>query len=281
MRSDPSRSAADRLKMYAMEWRVVVDATTETASSMVAYGRRHGEAVVLKIVRRTGDEWGSGQVLHSFGGRGVVRVLEYTDGAMLLEALSPGHSLVQLVLDGRDETATQVLAGVIGAMSPGAPVDCPSVELWGRGFDWYASSDDRVIPRELVDEAKESYAELCRTQKNVRLLHGDLQHSNVLFDAERGWVAVDPKGVIGEPEYEVGALLRNPTEAPQVFANRVTIERRIEVLQSELHLNRDRMLRWAFAQAVLSAIWCVQDGEPAECSTRSLTVATAIRRILR
>ena len=42
------------------------------------------------------------------------------------------------------------------------------------------------------------------------LLHGDLQHYNVLLDKDRGWVAIDPKGVVGELEYEVGALLRNP-----------------------------------------------------------------------
>jgi streptomycin 6-kinase len=44
----------------------------------------------------------------------------------------------------------------------------------------------------------------------VRLLHGDLQHYNVLLDRKRGWLAIDPKGVVAEGEFELGAALRNP-----------------------------------------------------------------------
>jgi hypothetical protein len=33
------------------------------------------------------------------------------------------------------------------------------------------------------------------------------------------WIAVDPKGVIGEIEYEIGASLRNPYENPEIFAS--------------------------------------------------------------
>lgn len=46
----------------------------------------------------------------------------------------------------------------------------------------------------------------------------DLQHYNVLFDDARGWLAIDPKGVVGEVEYEIGAILRNPIERPDLFA---------------------------------------------------------------
>jgi streptomycin 6-kinase len=45
----------------------------------------------------------------------------------------------------------------------------------------------------------------------------DVNH--ILFDIERRWIAVDPKGVIGEIEYEIGASLRNPYENPEIFAS--------------------------------------------------------------
>jgi streptomycin 6-kinase len=273
---------AERLKVYADGWRVVIESTKETASSLIAYGRRDDEHVVLKIVRRPGDEWRSGDVLTAFGGHGVVRALEHDDGAVLLERASPGRSLVDVVLEGNDDEATRVLASIIATMSAGAPpTGCPTVELWGRAFDWYLSSDHRLIPREVVVQARETYADLCSTQRNVRLLHGDLQHSNVLFDEGRGWLAIDPKGVIGEIEYEVAPLLRNPTVAAALVTDPVTIERRIGVLHSILGLDRERTLRWALAQMILSAIWCVQDGGPEDAPQGALTVADAIRRILR
>ena len=68
------------------------------------------------------------------------------------------------------------------------------------------------------------FAELCASQRGVRLLHGDLQHYNVLFDRRRGWVSIDPKGVLGEPEYEIGAALRNPAR-PALYAVRAIVER--------------------------------------------------------
>lgn len=62
------------------------------------------------------------------------------------------------------------------------------------------------------------------------LLHGDLHHYNVRFDRDHGWNAIDPKGVVGEFEYEVGALLRNPIKQPEIFTDPATIERRIKIL---------------------------------------------------
>jgi streptomycin 6-kinase len=273
--------AAERLSALARQWAVTLDRTVETSSSLIGFGRRASGQVVLKVVRREGDEWRSGEMLEAFAAKGLVRVLEHTGGAVLMERLSPGNSLVDVVRRGDDDEATSVLANVIGAMSPnGPPTGSPTIEKWGSGFAWYRDSGNANIPTAFVDAADETYAELCRTQKNPRLLHGDLQHSNVLFDDRRGWIAIDPKGVVGEAEYEVGALFRNPRETLDLLVDPGTIESRLRLLQSILGLDPLRMLRWVFAQAVLSAIWCIQDGEPEEAAAHSLAVATAIRRIL-
>ena len=70
------------------------------------------------------------------------------------------------------------------------------------------------------------YVDLSGSQRSTRLLHGDLQHYNVLFDTDRGWLAIDPKGVVGELEHEIGAVLRNPDERPDLFLSSSVIERR-------------------------------------------------------
>jgi streptomycin 6-kinase len=260
---------------------VTVDESFETPSSLITYGRRDRQPVVLKIVKAPGDEWHSGAVVGAFGGRGVVRVLEYVDGALLLERLDPGTSLVELTLSGRDEEAMAILADVIGAMSTSRSVTaCPTVEDWGQGFARYVATGDDQVALDLVAQADRLFSELCRSQHNPRLLHGDLQHSNVLFDRQRGWVAIDPKGVIGEIEYEVGAALRNPIERPDLFVDPAIVERRLGVLASTLNMDRDRAAAWSFAQAVLSAIWEVEDGNRVKPTNSSLLLAAAIRPIL-
>jgi streptomycin 6-kinase len=93
------------------------------------------------------------------------------------------------------------------------------------------------------------------------LLHGDLHHDNILAAGRHLWLAIDPKGIVGEPSYEVGALLRNPwpqlLDMPQ--PGRI-LAQRVDQLAAELGFDRARIVGWGVAQAVLSAWWCLEDG---------------------
>ena len=281
MESASARQLRSRVEDRIREWRVVVERTSESESSFLAFGRRGSQPVVLKVFKNQGDEWRSGQILDAFEGRGVVRVYEYVEGAVLLEWLRPGDSLVGLVRDGRDEEATEILAEVIGTMSPRPPENATAtVHQWATAFARYAASGDGQIPGNLLEEGHRLYLELCRSQSRPRLLHGDLHHYNVLLDADRGWLAVDPKGVIGEIEYEVGAALRNPYERPELFTEPATIEKRVTRFASRLNLDVRRTLAWGFAQAVLSASWAVEDGFTVEPGSPWIALADTIRPML-
>ena len=266
------------LQAKAVEWNVTLDEIRETPTSLIGFGVRGGVRVALKITKHDCDESHSGEVLKAYGGEGAVRVYESELNAVLLERLEPGEQLVNLVKHGRDVEATKILAEVIAKLANHeAPVGCPTVTDWGRAFDRYLQSGGEQIPREVVEEAREMYDELASSQRQTMLLHGDLQHYNVLFDNERGWVAIDPKGVIGELEYELNALLRNPIELPAVFANPVTINRRLEKLTTTLRLDYSRALRWSYAQSILSAIWDIEDGYPVTPNNPSLLLAQTLK----
>ena len=92
------------------------------------------------------------------------------------------------------------------------------------------------------------------------MLHGDLHHDNILQNGDE-YVVIDPKGVIGEPTYEVAAFIRNPmpellnrTDATTIIHNRIT-------RFSELFgIPAKRILDWCFVQAVLAWVWALEDG---------------------
>jgi streptomycin 6-kinase len=257
--------------------RLVVERVLETDGSVLAFGRRDGRSLVLKLAKDHGDEWKAGDVLAAFDGRGVVRVYAHDRGSTLMEWASPGHSLVGMAIDGTDDEATTVLAATIAAMTPAAPCNgVPTVEDWGSGFDRYVASGDAQIESALLSKAHSLYRVLGRSQQSVRLLHGDLHHDNVVFDRERGWLAVDPKGIVGELEYEIGAVLRNPVQRPELFADPVVIQRRVNRFCDALGLRADRVVAWAFAQAVLSAIWAIEDGPATPTLHSSLQLAEAL-----
>lgn len=273
MKSDP-------LHAKAAAWNVTINETRQTATSLLGFGVRDGQRVVLKLTN-VSDEAHGGKVLRAFGESGAVRVYEAETGAVLLERLEPGEQLVSLVRRGEDDEATRILATVIQKLAHHqAPDECPTVADWGRGFDSHVRSGDRQIPPGLVRAARDVYERLTLSQGTTMLLHGDLQHYNVLFDRERGWTAIDPKGVVGELEYEVGALLRNPIEQPELFTNRSTIERRLDILTRLLPLDGSRVLQWSFAQAVLSAIWGVEDGHLVAPDHPALVLANKLNEML-
>jgi streptomycin 6-kinase len=286
----------NRMLEHARRWGVIVDHTFETESSVIAFGSRGPDSletqpVVLKVIKRESDEWSTGEILDAFDGNGVARVYEHAPGAVLLERLKPGNSLAEIALSGSDEEATDILASIIQQMSmqismsgtktSASPVTSVTVSDWAKAFERYTATGDDQVPKQLVESAHRLYSSLCASQRESRLLHGDLQHYNVLFDSERGWLAVDPKGVVGEVEYEIGAILRNPIERPQLFTERATIERRIKWFTEKLNLDFERVLAWGFAQAVLSAIWDIEDGFLVDAMSPALQLANAIQPMMR
>jgi streptomycin 6-kinase len=107
-----------------------------------------------------------------------------------------------------------------------------------------------------VEKAERHFDELLSSSASNVLLHGDLHHLNILKSPD-AWKAIDPKGVAGEPSYDICALLLNPISR---HSNDGRIQqRRLEVLKEELGLDSQRMLAYAVSQAVLSAWWSFED----------------------
>jgi streptomycin 6-kinase len=270
-----------RVALLPQQWRVAVEHVAETDGSVLLYGSRGNQAVVIKIVREPREEWNSGRVLMAFAGRGVVRVLDVDDGAVLLERVQPGTSLVTVVDGGDDDRAMAILTDVIARMNHPILAGPPTAREWGEAFDGYVARRDASVPTALVERAQQVYGWLCDSQRDPRLLHGDLHHENVLLDAERGWLAIDPKGIVAELEFEIGAALRNPLQRPDVFTAQSTIARRVDRFASELQLDRPRLVGWAFAQAVLAAVWLVEDGLAIEPDHPWLTLAARLEPMVK
>ena len=226
--------------------------------------RADGSPAVLKVSFPDAQVQAEIAALRLFDGSGSVRLLA-TDpetGTLLLEQLRPGTPLSTLT---DDEEATSIAATVMRQLWRPAPPEhaFPSVARWAAGLGRLRQEFGGTtgpLPRHLVEEAESLFAELIASMGEPMLLHGDLHHDNILAAERAPWLALDPKGVVGEPAYEVGALLRNV--APQFLAEadlRVVLSRRVHQFADELGFDRQRLRAWGLAQAVLSAWWSLED----------------------
>jgi streptomycin 6-kinase len=178
---------------------------------------------------------------------------------LLLERLKPG---VMLSTVPDDESATAIDAQVMRQLWRPAPVEhnFPTVARWAKGLERLRAEfkgGTGPFPAKLVEQAERLFVELIDTMGQPVLLHGDLHHFNILSAQREPWLAIDPKGLVGEPAYEIGALLRNPTR--ELIMDRQVQARRVDLLASELGVDRQRILGWSMAQAVLSAWWSYED----------------------
>lgn len=269
-----------RLEARTREWCLDVERVEETRGSLVAFARRAGERVVLKIFSDLGEAQRCGDVLESFDGSPVVRLRDRAPGALLLERLAPGTPL-SVVSREDDDRATVVLAEVIGGMWGRIPQGIPSVARWGASFDCWTPTGASVLSGELVQQARALNARLSASQREVRLLHGDLHHDNVLLDDRRGWVVIDPKGVAGEVEFELGAALRNPLSLPHLVTSPAIIDARLRCFAHKLNVDAGRVGAWAFAQAVLAVVWLEEDGEGVASNHPWLTFARTLKQRIR
>jgi len=259
----------ETLAACARRWSLELGRAFEPVSYnlVVAATRADGTRAVLKVGFPGRALATEAAALRHFDGRGCARLIESDvgAGALLIERVEPGTSLVGLANEAEDEEATSAAAGVMRELWRPAPErhQFPTVADWAEGFGRLRSrfgGGCGPLPEGVVAEAEALFVELLDSSGEPVLLHADLHHGNVLAAGRGRHRAIDPQGLIGEPAYEVGALLRNPL--PQLFEMRRPVEvlsRRIETLAAALNLDRARVRGWGLAQAVLSAWWSIED----------------------
>jgi streptomycin 6-kinase len=197
--------------------------------------------------------------LLAWQGDGAVRAERYDRdrGALLMERAVPGIELTQLFHEGRDREATEIacatmrrLAVPIEGSWPTARERADNLKELRRRY----IGGTGPLPEPLVQTAESLFAELLDSQGEQVLIHADLHHENIL-ESQRGWLAIDPHGLIAEPEFETYALLLNPEGIARHTDVKAITTRRLDQMADLLGFDRERIRSWGIACAVLSAWW--------------------------
>ena len=261
----------------AEAWQLAVEGAYPDPSYQLVLRARgpSGDRYALKLGVPRDELRLEAAALRIWSGCGTVRLIadDPERGALLLERIAPGSQLADLAASD-DDRATEVGATAMlrvaeaGTVAPTGEgeglVGFPTLLEWAVGFDRYRHHHGYggPIDRDEIARATRLFTELDVSTTRRHLLHGDLHHHNVLRSGpgHDDWVVIDPKGVIGDPAFEMGAFLRNPGS---VFRPRIDgagrTRRRIDILTALSGLDRERIVDWAWAGTVLSAVWSVED----------------------
>ncbi|WP_330115399.1 aminoglycoside phosphotransferase family protein [Pseudomonas sp. JS3066] len=253
---------------YLTEWNLTPDGEAiHTPGSDLLPVRFDGLPAMLKVARDSEEKVGA-QVMRWWDGDGAARVYRLESDALLMERATGPGSLMRMALGGCDDEASRIACATIARLHAPRPAPAPelvTLEEWFRSL-WPAARRQGGLFGEAAGVARE----LLGSQRDVVVLHGDIHHENVLDFGERGWLAIDPKRVIGDRGYDYANLICNPELATVVQPARFA--RQIEVIAEASSLGRQRLLRWVLAYAGLSAAWFLEDGD-AESAESDMRVA--------
>ena len=252
-----------RLNYYLSAWNLSnPQFLAQTVTSHIYTVTHDTETVVLKLLSPSETEEQTGAVaLRYFDGCGAVRLLRYDEGAHLLE-YAAGDELVTLVERGEDEDATRIIAQVIQQLHS-VPQDTPRdglfmLERWFAELFNKAAADKQAGIESIYVRSASLTQRLLADPREVRVLHGDIHHRNIR-QSSRGWLAFDPKGVVGERTYDCANTLCNPA-MPKIVHNETRLLTNAAILADALAIDRSRILEFTYAYAGLSASWSLRIG---------------------
>ncbi|MDA8561529.1 streptomycin phosphotransferase [Gammaproteobacteria bacterium] len=223
----------------------------------VAKGYKSNKAIVLKLGLDHEAYAREAECLRSFRGHSVPEVIASDIGMLLIEQAVPGNTLKEY-FPNNDIKAVNIISKIINNLHQ---AKMSKNNNFRKLKDVLKVLDtDLFIPNNILLKARALRDQLLITSNKEVLLHGDLHHDNILKNAT-GWMAIDPKGYVGDPCFEVCPFISNPIPELLDTDNPMDIiDNRSKLFAKNLNVTEQRIREWHFVQVVLGWAWCLEDG---------------------
>jgi streptomycin 6-kinase len=270
---------------FPHRWNIAgAELIAETFSSRIwKVLRRDDSMAVVKALKPfddVEDELRGAHFLAWRRGDGAVRLLGRDGRKMLVEYAGERHLSDVLEREG-DLAATGIAAHVMERLhsSSNHPAPAALQPLRDRFAALFAkAAEDRNEGRpSLYVEAAGLADRLLGDRHGARPLHGDLHHDNMLL-SPRGWLAIDPKGVLGDPAFDAANMFFNPLERDDLCLDPGRIAGMAAIFSRRMRIDPRRLMDFAVAYGCLSAARHAGDRNRKD-ETRELAVAAAVRAV--
>jgi streptomycin 6-kinase len=249
--------AHNKLRYAKQSWQLLDDGEVfKTHSSLLQPVIYRGIKAMLKIPIAAEESRGS-HLMVCWDGNGAAKVLHHDGNALLMERAVGTRSLKQMVIDGDEDEANRIICGVVAKLHA---TKCEAVKeliplpVWFHALKPAANRYGGILVE-------------CNTIANLLLndpvetvvLHGDIHYENILDSGTRGWVAIDPKALLGERGFDFANIFCNPDFKTATSPDRLS--KQVKLVAAEAGLDAKRLLNWIIAWSGLSAAWAINDGE--------------------
>ena len=223
---------------------------------------KNGEQFVLKIgfPGEKKNIYNEAKTLELLNGCGAARLYKFSEEncCFLLEKLTPGENL-KTVCGKNDKKAVEIAVRVMRSFWRNPPPNhkFPELEDW---FDGLNKAEKVNFAPEYVSKARRFFSELNDSSEKKLLLHGDFHHENILSAGREPFLAIDPKGIVGDIGYDLTAFLLNHANWLRAEPDlEEKLNNAILLFSKAFKIEPLNIKKWTFAQAVLSAFWTFEE----------------------
>lgn len=254
----------DKLSRAKGRWGLAEDGDFFTSgNSLLQPVLAEGRLAMLKVPL-AGKAYGSFCLLACWNGEGAVKVYHYDANALLMERAVGECSLKQMVFDGQEDEANTIicrLAERLHSLPCRQIPELVTLPIWFKSLEKAAGKYGGFFATcyEVADA-------LLRDPQDEVPLHGDIHYGNVLDAGPRGWIAIDPKGLVGERGFDFANIFCNPDLT--VAGSPERLSKQAKLIASATGLPVERLLRWIIAWSGLMASWMLEDREEATLPMR-------------
>ena len=223
-------------------------------ASSVTYGE-----VVLKLGVPCNEQNNEIKLLNKYNGAGASKLLDYNIllGALLLKRIIPGNDLKSVKsLEERISITSDVINKT--TLDQNALVKIPSYSSWlSNAFEKLRDkTDNNTKLLELFNKAGKIYYEIYSSNLPQYICHGDLHHTNILFDAsDNSWKCIDPQGVVCVKAFAPAVFIKNELNYTDRSDKKELLKEMISQFSEKLKESKELIAKCFFINSVLSLAW--------------------------
>lgn len=269
------------IEIYADKWSLTSFQLVPSYSANLVFICRseiYGD-VVLKIGNISSKETLTEfNTLREYNGRRFCKIFDadLDNGVILEERVQPGNPL-------RDVSSLDQRLSVFSSLYKELHIAPAKEEIYPSYIDWVSRITEYMSKRQ---DCKELYSymkkanDICLSVSAIysqkMLLHGDFHHDNILLGNDGKYIIIDPKGVVGDPVFDVPRFILNEFEDKITTELYKKINHIICILENKLSIPSDILKQCLYVETAMGICWSVESGAaPEEYSKLIETVAFA------
>jgi streptomycin 6-kinase len=264
-------SVSESLDLFLIRWSIKDLKLVESFSSNLVFKGRsqiYG-SVVMKFASNKKEFINEVNALKYFDESQMCKLIEFDlDQKVLLEEnILPGTELIkEKFIENRLEVYCDLYMQLHSKISNEQLIlltnsSFNSYKGWVTRITDYISQEENWLEIAThMKNAKELYMKLSKDYNKKHLLHGDFHYYNIL-ESENGYKLIDPKGVIGDPIFDIPRYMLNEfwDEKNELEIDK-TMEKVFDIISHQLNISRKILSVLLYIEGAMAICWYIEDG---------------------